>query len=96
MSRSYVKTGDVVRQGQLIGLIGNTGRSTGPHLHFELQKGHRQINPVGRAVKDAFRPASVESVILEEYRDSVDKVFVQATQTVVDVSDLLALQQSSL
>jgi murein DD-endopeptidase MepM/ murein hydrolase activator NlpD len=96
MSRSYVKTGDVVRQGQLIGLIGNTGRSTGPHLHFELQKGHRQINPIGRSVKDAFRPAPVENVILEEYRDSVDKVFVQATQTVVDVSDLLALQQSSL
>ena len=46
LSRSYVKTGDVVRQGQLIGLVGNTGRSTGPHLHYELHKGQRQIDPV--------------------------------------------------
>ena len=96
MSRSYVKTGDVVRQGQLIGLVGNTGRSTGPHLHYELLKGQRQIDPRGKSVKNAFAPDNIDPLMLEEYRDNVDRVFVQATEEVVDVSGLLAYHQRAL
>lgn len=42
---SGLRKGTRVKQGQVIGYVGNTGRSTGPHLHFELIKGNKQINP---------------------------------------------------
>lgn len=45
LSKIEIQAGDVIQRGQLIGLIGSTGRSTGPHLHFELRLGDVSINP---------------------------------------------------
>ncbi len=42
-----VKEGDVVVRGQLIGYMGNTGRSAGVHLHYEVLKDGKQMNPIG-------------------------------------------------
>ncbi len=46
LSRLDVASGDRLSAGERIGLVGSTGRSTGPHLHFEVRRGDRQINPV--------------------------------------------------
>ncbi len=44
--RNLVRKGDVVKQEQVIGLIGRTGVATGPHLHFEVRKLHKPIDPI--------------------------------------------------
>ncbi|MFN2473983.1 MAG: M23 family metallopeptidase, partial [Sphingomicrobium sp.] len=46
MSRMVVAPGTSVRQGQLIGYVGQTGLATGPHLHYEVMRGGVQVNPM--------------------------------------------------
>lgn len=45
LSQAFVREGDIVRKGQIIGLIGSTGNSTGPHLHFELRDFGYLVDP---------------------------------------------------
>jgi len=46
MTRYIVSAGDHVDQGQVIGYVGNTGWSTGPHLHFTVYKNGSLVNPL--------------------------------------------------
>lgn len=46
MVRVKVRTGQTVKRGEVIGWVGSTGKSTGPHLHYEVHKGARPIDPV--------------------------------------------------
>jgi murein DD-endopeptidase MepM/ murein hydrolase activator NlpD len=45
MSRIAVSAGQHVRRGQVIGYVGSTGLSTGPHLHYEMYRGGKTVNP---------------------------------------------------
>jgi len=42
---NLVKVGDVVKKGQIVALMGSSGRSTGPHVHFEVYKNGRAVDP---------------------------------------------------
>ncbi|WP_240611044.1 M23 family metallopeptidase [Oceaniglobus ichthyenteri] len=56
MSKIHVKVGQRVSRGDRIGDMGNTGRSTGTHLHYEVRVGGRAVNPMTyiKAAKDVF------------------------------------------
>ena len=45
LSQAKVNRGDFVEDGQIVGLVGNSGRSTAPHLHYELRHNGRPLNP---------------------------------------------------
>jgi murein DD-endopeptidase MepM/ murein hydrolase activator NlpD len=46
LSKVLVKEGDVVSEGDLIALSGSTGRSTGPHLHYEVRRNGTAVDPM--------------------------------------------------
>ncbi len=63
-----MRSGTRVRQGDVIGYVGSTGRSTGPHLHFEVLKNGRQVNPF-----DVARPPAenLEGRTLAAFRSEI-------------------------
>lgn len=62
-----VKKGDKVVRGQMIGTVGNTGLSAGPHLHYEVHKNGKKVNPIYYFFKD-LSPEEYQEVISKANR----------------------------
>ena len=58
LSRMNVKRGQAIKQGDIIGAVGTTGLSTGPHLHFEFRIGGRHVDPLTLAQQGSAEPIS--------------------------------------
>ncbi|WP_200977289.1 M23 family metallopeptidase [Echinicola sp. 20G] len=62
MNEFKVKRGQTVKRGDLIGTVGNTGSSTAPHVHYEVIKDGRRINPVNYFFKD-LEPSEFDKIL---------------------------------
>ena len=73
MSKYIVKKGQKVKRGEVIGYVGNTGISTAPHLHYEVRKDNKKINPVNFYYND-LTPEEYEKMleISSQYNQSFD------------------------
>ncbi|MDE0056724.1 MAG: peptidoglycan DD-metalloendopeptidase family protein [Defluviicoccus sp.] len=70
--RRGIRRGANVRQGQVIGYVGSTGRSTGPHLHYEILVDGRQVNPLSVSMPPQIHLKGADLAAFEAYRGTLE------------------------
>jgi murein DD-endopeptidase MepM/ murein hydrolase activator NlpD len=85
-----VRQGKRVRQGQVIGYVGSTGRSTGPHLHYEIHREGKKINPLGLKLPSGEKLKGERLASFLQHRESLDAQYAELSgpRFVADTTDV--------
>jgi murein DD-endopeptidase MepM/ murein hydrolase activator NlpD len=82
MKRVNTAKGRRVKQGQVIGYVGTTGRSTGPHLHYEIRRSGRQVNPFRVKMPSGRKLKGKELEIFRAARATIDRQYAEQAKPV--------------
>jgi murein DD-endopeptidase MepM/ murein hydrolase activator NlpD len=86
MKRINTAKGRRVKQGQIIGYVGTTGRSTGPHLHYEIRRSGRQVNPLRVKMPSGRKLKGNELAAFQIVRGEIDRQYAEQASPVKLVS----------
>ena len=77
---SGIRAGQRVSQGQVVAYVGSTGASTGPHLHYEIWRGGRRINPAGIRTQEGTELAGADLVAFRAEKSRIDRIIASGGQ----------------
>jgi murein DD-endopeptidase MepM/ murein hydrolase activator NlpD len=80
MKRVNTAKGRRVKQGQIIGYVGTTGRSTGPHLHYEIRRSGRQVNPFKVKMPSGRKLKGQELAAFQSTREKIEGQYAEQLQ----------------